>query len=189
MNNAVLLWIGFALLVTAQLFVPSSMIFEREKIIQEGSQFLFRTEPVDPLDAFRGRYIYLRFSNTEIAIDSTFQVERNSVAFITFKTDTAGFALVDGVFFDKPEDEDNYLKVAIDEYWYSSDSILRIEFPFNRYYMEEMKAPIAETAYNEANRNPNLDTWAVVSILDGEAVLTNVMIDGVNIEEVVAQRN
>ena len=40
-----------------QIITPLSMIIKRESVLKNGGQFKFKTAPVDPYDAFRGRYV------------------------------------------------------------------------------------------------------------------------------------
>ena len=53
--------------------------------------------------------------------------------------------------------------------------------PFDRFYMEESKAPKAEKVYNAANSDQRKETYALVYIKDGTAVLNDVIIDGQSI--------
>lgn len=49
------------LLCVIQLAVPAFMIVRREHALSMGRAFKFRTAPVDPYDAYRGRYVALNF--------------------------------------------------------------------------------------------------------------------------------
>jgi hypothetical protein len=51
--------------------------------------------------------------------------------------------------------------------------------------MEEFKAFEAEQAYNASAQDSTITTYALVSILNGEAVFNDVLIDDVPIKEVV----
>src|SRR5205085_8475834 len=53
--------IVFVLVALAQLAAPGSLIWKRENTLRKGSVWKFRTAPVDPVDAFRGRYVALQF--------------------------------------------------------------------------------------------------------------------------------
>ena len=59
MNKRSLLLLGFAIVVAVQLAVPAWMIVDHERTLAKGQLFKFRTRPVDPADAFRGRYVWL----------------------------------------------------------------------------------------------------------------------------------
>lgn len=51
--------------------------------------------------------------------------------------------------------------------------------------MEEFKAPEAETIYRESIRDTARLTYALVYIKNGEAVLKDVIVDGLSISDVV----
>ena len=60
-----------------------------------------------------------------------------------------------------------------------------VDYYFNRYYMDEFKAADAEKIYRESNRDTSKETYSLVNIKDGEAVLTDVVIDGISIKNIV----
>ena len=62
---------------------------------------------------------------------------------------------------------------------------LRIEYPYDRYYMEESKAYEAEVKFREAQRDTSQLTYALVNIRNGQSVLKDVMIEGISIKELV----
>ena len=52
---------AFVLIVLAQWYVPALMISEHEDVAANGKVLKFKTAPIDPYDAFRGKYIMLNF--------------------------------------------------------------------------------------------------------------------------------
>jgi uncharacterized membrane-anchored protein len=66
-------------------------------------------------------------------------------------------------------------------------STLFIDYPFDRYYLEESKALAAEQAYAASVRDTTQVTYALVNIKDGVAVLKEVLIGGVPVREKVMQ--
>ena len=62
--------------------------------------------------------------------------------------------------------------------------------PFDRYYMEETKAPTAEHTYREHNRRgqTNQTAYAVVRIRDGDAVLEDLCINDKPIRQYLAEK-
>jgi hypothetical protein len=60
-----------------------------------------------------------------------------------------------------------------------------IEYPFDRFYMEESKAFDAERLYSETQGDSTKKTYAVVNVRNGNAVLMDVHINGVPIRDVV----
>lgn len=174
----------FALVIIAQLFVPAKMIFDREQILNEGTVLKFRTAPVDPYDPFRGKYITLNFKDDYFMVDDRSDWSSHEKIYAVLEKDSAGFARISNLKKEMPEGGKLYLETNVDYVSYNEDKVM-LDFPFNRYYMEESKAYEAELSYRDSQRDSLSVTWAVVSILDGQAVLKDVMIDGVRIEEVV----
>ena len=90
MKNKTTYIILFILVVIAQWFVPMQMITEQEDVIATGKTLKFKTAPIDPYDAFRGKYIFLNFENNRVlATAETRKLNFNDEIFVTFK-DSAG---------------------------------------------------------------------------------------------------
>ena len=53
----------FALFAMISVAAPLSIAWKYENTLRNGRQFMFRTKPVDPYDAFRGRYVTLAFED------------------------------------------------------------------------------------------------------------------------------
>ncbi|OUS00508.1 hypothetical protein A9Q86_11105 [Flavobacteriales bacterium 33_180_T64] len=155
------------------------MIFNRESILKQGIAYKFKTEPVDPSDPFKGKYIYLNYDLRNVEVGDK-DWHRKQDVYISIANDSLGFAKAVTASLEKPESGDFVLAKAD---WYSeSTSELRFSFPFNEFYMEESKAYDAEVAHRDAQRDslPN-NTYALVYIKDGEAVLENVFINDIPI--------
>lgn len=179
----------FILVVAAQLYVPTSMILEREEIIEHGKTYKFKTLPIDPTDPFRGKYVTLSYEDDYIEIPGDSIFAGGQKIFVILKKGEQGFMNVEHIKLDKPSVDADFVKAQISYVNYYEDTArVHIQFPFDRYYMEEYKAPIAEEAYLEAAIDTTSITWALVKIKDGEAVLQDVMIDGVSINEFVANQ-
>ena len=85
------LFILFVLVALVQLFVPLQMIFGQEDVLDSGKAYKFKTEPVDPSDPFRGKYITLRYAmNSASTKDSTWL--RQDDVYVYIKEDSLGFA-------------------------------------------------------------------------------------------------
>lgn len=181
MNNRKLLFAAFIAVALAQLYIPAKMIFDRENVLSSGREFKFRAAPVDPNDPFRGKYIILNYLNNTIDIQGKNEWKMNEPIYVILSTDKDGFAEIKSVSKEKPSGNQDFVKAKVGNLMFDDDKKLTIEYPFERFYMEETKAPLAETEYNKASRDSTRTTWAVVSIKDGEAVLKDVMIDGISI--------
>lgn len=189
MRNRYFLLSLFVLVATAQLYVPSSMIMEREDILDQGKAYRFKTQPIDPNDPMRGKYITLSFKDDQILIPGDSSFVSGMEIFAQIKEDNEGYAIIENIKIQKPDIQAGFVKAEIwNSNFYEDTAHISIRYPFNRYYMEENKAPIAEEKYIEAIRDSTSTTYAIVKIKDGEAVLEDVMIDGVSINEIVSDQ-
>lgn len=173
----------FIVVILAQLFVPAKMIFDQENIIAMGKAYKFRTEPIDPSDPFKGKYIRLNYEmNSAHHHDSTWITYER--IYVSLKTDSLGFAMVKNVSKTEPN-EGVYIVSAVD--WYNNYlKEVTFTFPFNEFYMNEAKAYDAELAHISAQLDsvPN-NTYALVYVLKGKGVLDNVFINDIPIADYV----
>ena len=149
--------------IILQLFVPVYMIIKKYDILNTGEEFRFRVNPVDPYDAFRGRYVRL-YSRQEVYGNGKYGV---------IKVDADGFANITEITDEKPENA-AYVK---------SDSRQWFSLPISRYYMDEKFAPKAESLVRQ--REPGIETYVTVRIKNGELVISGLFIDGVSIEDII----
>lgn len=165
----------FVITVLAQLAVPVSMIVSREITLREGSVYHFRTRPVDPYDAFRGRYVALGFEQQLVAVTNTTAYRSGRRVFVSLGTDTEGFAQLTGVSFLRPS-AGAYLTTRVQ--YVSGTSNVNVNLPFDRYYMNECDAPAAEQAYNMASRREGgKPAYVVVRVRHGMAVIEDLMVE------------
>jgi uncharacterized membrane-anchored protein len=178
--------IAFAITAIAQLFIPAKMVYDNHITETEGAVYKFKAEPVDPADPFRGRYITLNFEADTFAIANFYDEGEAVYALLGVSAD--GFARIKNVTFTVPKSGD-YIKVDKWSY-YKYYKTLNLDLPFDRYYMEESKAPEAERLYNEYTRSQEnkLPAYGLVSVKEGNAVLKGVIINGVPVEEYVRKQ-
>ena len=180
---------AFVLMVLVQLYVPASMIFNKEAVLTEGKEFRFKTAPIDPTDPFRGKYIILSFEENTIQVFGAEDWNQGDQVFVSITEDEQGFAKIISASKEKPSPEEDFVSASVSYIFTDSlNSQVTLEYPFNRFYMEESKAEEAEKAYWESAVDSTDVTYALVNILNGEAVITNVMINDVPISEVAKAR-
>jgi len=192
MQNKLILSIVFVLMVLMQWFVPSKMIWDREVILKYGQEYLFECQPIDPNDPFRGKYITLRFSASNTSIPDSCSYERGQKIYLDFEKDDQGFAKISTIKREAPSNIENTLIANVEMISGNkgaSNRLLYIEYPFERFYMEESKAKPAEDLYRTSARDTSSVTYAVVMIKDGVGVIKDVMIDGVPIANVVSNQS
>jgi len=184
MRNKIILII-FILVVLAQLYIPASIIIGSESTLNKGSKYLFRTAPIDPNDAFRGKYVQLSFEQSSVKQSNKRNEIANLTAYVEITNDSAGFAKATKLSFNKPSKGDF---VAVKTRFSFNDTIMSFEYPFNRFYLEESIAEKAEELYRKNNIRGKQNSYAVVRIKNGTAVIEDLYIGGRPIKESLKQR-
>jgi uncharacterized membrane-anchored protein len=169
----------FAVLSVFQLAVPVWMIVNRELTLRHGRQFRFRAAPVDPYDAFRGRYVALQFEQNTAPVPEDEKLATNQKVHAQLAEDENGFARIVKVSANRSSDE-VYVQCRVSSI---TDSLVYLQFPFDRYYMDEKLAPAAEAAYREHSSRELRDVYVTVRVKDGKAVLEELYIAGMPIRE------
>jgi uncharacterized membrane-anchored protein len=194
--------IALVLLCVAQAGAAAWSMARYESVLASGAQYRIRVAPVDPADAFRGRYVAVRpeitvaapvAQETEQLLDSAH--DRSGTVYVTLGTDADGFAQAAHITSGPPQHGD-YLRVEhVRTTWApepggTGESVrtgYALGFPFDRYYMNETAAPAAEQRYADAaRRDAERRAWVVVRVKDGTAVIEGLFIDDVPIEAIVA---
>jgi uncharacterized membrane-anchored protein len=183
MNRATVFGL-FALMALAQLAAPASMIWSHEHVLAAGVAMKFRTAPVDPYDAFRGRYVTLRFDQTLASLPEGVSIPSGQTAYVEVEVGPDGFAKLGAAHLEPPKGK-TYLK-ATARYGGSQGNV-DIELPFDRFYMEESKAPLAEEAYRKHSRRDEHDAYAIVRVLDGAGVIEDLIVGGKPIGEMLRE--
>jgi len=174
MTSKARLWL-FAAMALLQLAAPAGMILSRERTLAQGEAFKFRTAPVDPYDAFRGRYVALQIADSEAALAKGESAAYGQTVYATIETGADGFARF-GLASLSPPKEKPFLKVKAGVA--NDKGGITLQLPFDRFYMEEAKAPAAEAAYREHNRRGAQDAYLILRVLDGAGVIENLYVGG-----------
>jgi uncharacterized membrane-anchored protein len=162
----------FLLVALAQIAVPASMIWKRQRTLSEGRLWKFRTAPVDPVDAIRGRYLSLRFEAEQFPYSQ--KLPYGEKVYIKLKEDADGFAAVDQVN-ETPTAGDDVVQA---EGFGSYQEKGRVKFSFDRLWVTEANAPAAEKAYAEHSRREKVDAYATVRVHNGDAGIEELYIAG-----------
>ncbi|WP_420427454.1 GDYXXLXY domain-containing protein [Algiphilus sp.] len=179
----------FALLAVfaVQWALPIGQIQQYQQVVDHGTAYRFRTAPVDPVDPFRGRYVTLQFTAAEITVPVGASYPSDQALYAPISVESDGFAVLQPPRRQPPAGD--YLQVRVAHR--VDDTRLRVALPFDRYYLNERQAPEAERLAREAMRADTANTlapsWAVVRVLHGEAVLTELFIEGVPVAQRIAE--
>ncbi|MBU0533680.1 MAG: GDYXXLXY domain-containing protein [Candidatus Omnitrophica bacterium] len=174
----------FFCLALLQLVKPISTIIRYETILNNGKQFRFKTQPVDPYDAFRGRYVALGVEENKTPLPEGLKLRHFQKVYALIKEDDKGFAKIAGLSIERPVGDD-YIQVRVS---YCSRNEANLILPFNRYYMEETLAPAAERAYRGHNVRGNQDAYITVRVKSGDAVVEELYIAGKPILEFLKEQ-
>jgi len=190
MKNTKIALLLFSLLAAIQWIVPGKMIYDQESVLRNGIEYKFKTAPVDPVDAMRGRYVALSFNIEEYETSFKEIYQNGTEVFVVLTTDSSGFAAIERIDKTKPASGD-FLQVNLSSSFLRTPfQILRLDLPFDRYYMEENKAPKAESFYREVNREGNeKEAYAVVRVMDGKSVISGLYVDAKPIESFLEYEN
>lgn len=183
------------LLIVVQLAVPFHMIRSREIILREGALYRFLTQPIDPADPFQGRYVRLSYRDDFIDCEQNenFSLNYGDRIYALLDVDDQGFARFSGWSREEPAEGDfiktNYRyenrRWQADSETWTTNGIL-INLSFNRFYMDEAKAPRAEKLARNATLSTNC--WANVRILDGKALIEDVYAEGKSLRVLAAKK-
>ncbi|MCF7849852.1 MAG: GDYXXLXY domain-containing protein [Kiritimatiellales bacterium] len=180
--------------IAVQFAIPAIMIRQKERILQNGTVHRFRAQPVDPADPFQGRYVQLSFEQDYIscAEHEVALVRRGEHLYVTLNKDVDGFTVLADWSRARPETGE-YLKTPCGgKKWEWNREIktnvfkgISFDLPFDRFYMDEAKAPRAEKAVRDAIATTNC--WADVRILNGAAVIEDVVAEGRSLRIIAAE--
>ncbi len=182
MRNNLLIGL-FLCLACVQIITPLSMITNRESILKSGAQFKFKTEPVDPYDAFRGRYVALRIQGNNAPAPKGVKLNSGQNVYALISNDEQGFAKITSLTTSRPAGSPYILaKVR-----YIAGERVVLDLPIDRYYMEEKSAPKAERLYREYSRRGNEDAYVVIRVKNGLVVIEALYVGGKRIEDAVKE--
>ncbi len=177
----------FILVALVQWFFPLQLVLQGERILKEGKVYKFKTVPVDPNDPFRGKYMVLGFEASEFRDYDGEQWQSNETAYASLRTNQKGFAEIYDLDREAPfDDEVDFLKVTIrNSYDNNNIRMVFLDFPFERFYLEESKAPKVEDLFRKLSTQKNKNVYALVHIKQGQSVLKDVMVDDIPIVDLV----
>ena len=164
----------FLFVALAQLAVPASLIWKREQTLRLGSVWRFRTAPVDPVDAFRGRYIALEFEEEARQIAPPADALDGRAVFVTLRKTPEGFAEIDRISASAPPGDD-FIQVQRHG--------TTVSLPFDKYWLTERDAPAAEAAYAAQSSREKRNAFVTVRVFRGDAALEQLYLDGMLLGE------
>jgi len=183
MKKIALLFLIVAFLM--QWFVPLNMVMQQETILKDGTAFKFKTQPIDPNDPFRGKFVVLNYEADKMDVLNEELWYMGEPVFVRIQEDNEGFAAIASIEKVAPIGEKHFVKAEIERVWRDDPVQVRIKYPFERFYMEESKAPKAEAMFRNLWRDSTTTVYGLVVINEGKAALEDVLVDGISIRDAV----
>ena len=173
----------FGLAALAQWAAPLSQIWTHEQTLSKGTLIKLKCSAPDPYDPLRGRYLAVRPDQDHVDVPEDFDPDRGTQVFAILTTDADGLATISSLALSPPASGD-FVRVKTS---YSYDKKAYIEWPFERFYINEKLAPEADEWFAENIRTAK-GIIAEVRVLNGRAVLADLTLDGKSFREILKER-
>ncbi|HOV14889.1 MAG TPA: GDYXXLXY domain-containing protein [Spirochaetota bacterium] len=184
----------FICLAIFQLVVISVMVY---KGVKDGQRLSYKCSLYDPYDPIKGRYLRLSFSSSTLNLylfseyiydqSSDFDKYKNNEVYVVYNTgkDTQNPYLITT---NKPNNDNIFIKAKIN-YINEENKTIVLEYPFDRYYIQEDFAIEAENLLRDSANNIDYNPTLVVNIDDeGNSRITNLLIKNTPIEEYISKK-
>jgi uncharacterized membrane-anchored protein len=176
------------LLCVVQIGVIGAQIWKYERILKEGEVFFFTVKPLDPYDPFRGRYVTLRFidaTRAPLQTNETMPEDLPKRGFALLEHNANRADRVTFLTFSQPLST-SYLKVDVfGVNQPKKDALMAFSLPFNRFYMREDVAPLAERVL----RDKEVEVKAKLRVLKGEGVIEALFVGQTPLAEFALKRS
>ena len=180
----------------AQWAVPLASIRMHEEVIERGTQIRLAVTAPDPYDPLRGRYLRLRPVEIEVALDPAIaSLKSGHKVWGQLEKGSDGLHHLGKITEQKP-DHGDYVPLTTLGAPHAkigpggvvqpdaNASKVRVEWPFDRFFVNEKIAPEADVWLRENSREKKT-VVAELRVLNGESVLTNLEFDGLSFREVL----
>jgi len=171
------LW--FILMSLILILLPLKLVWDQEKILENGKTYHFKLIPFDPTDPFRGKFITLRFAENQVynSNDISFKIGEKAVAILS---ESNNYAQIIDLQKTAPNIGNNYLYVIIKSI---DNQQITFDLPFNKYYFNESKTDSINNILQSSLENINADNYAVVIVKNGMGTLQTIYINNKNIKD------
>lgn len=183
---------SYILALGIALVYPIGKIISFEYPSVPPTTYLFETEIFDPYDPMRGRYVQLNFKQNEVRLPHKntrpAELSFGSVCYAVLETNPDGTARIVDLLPEQRQipDGKDFLKVKYRHFRQDYDQEHRrhentgihvIELPFNRFYLNERLAPMAEEQLQRHTRRGS--ALARVKVYhNGNFALVDLIVDG-----------
>jgi len=173
----------FGIAVLAQWAAPLAQIWTHEQTLTQGTLIKLKCSAPDPYDPLRGRHLAVRPEQSEASVPVGMKLQRGMHFYATLTTGADGLATISALSLTPPASgEFLHLKAG---YVYNDKA--GIEWPFDRFYLNEKLAPEADHWFAE-NISSAKGIIAEVRVLGGRAVLEDLSFDDKPFRQILKER-
>ena len=176
-------FILFGIAMLAQWAAPLSQIWTHEQVLTQGMLIKIKCSAPDPYDPLRGRYLAVRPVQREISVPADLKLQRGMFVYGILTPGADGLSTITSLSLTPPA-SGAYLRFR-SGYIYSTGAT--INWPFDRFYVNEKLAPEADKWFAENIRSDKGIT-AEVRVLNGRAVLEDLSMDGKSFRDILKAR-
>ena len=177
----------FAAAAVAQWLLPLSGIWQHERVIARGTLVKIECAAPDPYDPLRGRYLAVRPAQSTVSEPNGFPDGGGMVSvWATLEAGEDGLARIKSLSLVPVSGPNVIALTARSSGTTNGTDTIRLAWPFDRFYLNGRLAPDADKLVAELRRDGKR-TVAEVRLLDGQAILTDILLDGVSVRELVKQ--
>ena len=186
MNSKKMLFIAFAIVALAQLFVPYQMIRKQAAIAATGTDFKFVIKKNQSGSSLRGKFIWLQFEENKIKVADKKELVENQIGYVSFTTDSLGFAKIKSVSTNKPVINSDWVKarVMINR---KDTTLLQIIYPFDNYYIADTNINSIDSIIKNGLNDSLKINYLKIKIKENQFLIDDLMIDGVPFKKIVGK--
>lgn len=174
----------FAMAVVAQWFLPLAGAWRHDAVVSRGTLVRIECRAPDPYDPLRGRYLAVRPVEVAAPMPAGAPYHRAFPVWATLVAGEDGLARIESLSLEPVAGATVIRLVGRWPRWnrHLEPPTISIEWPFDRFYLTERLAAAADGLVARKT------IVAEVRLLDGRAVLTGLLLDGVPVRELAERQ-
>lgn len=165
--------------------------YQTSKGVKQGTLFTIPVTLYDPYDPLKGRYLRLRYLFDRFDLDEVRYLKKELSdkdkkldVYVSFmKIGNSEYHSLDYIYFTKPNNSNRpFVKATLN--YYSGNQTIHLDFTFDRYYIQDNYAKIAEDLVRDSEKKASL---IISTDTEGEAKIEDLLIDDIPIKKYIEQ--
>lgn len=172
--------VAFLVAVAGQWFVPLAGVWRHERVLAHGELVRVRCSAPDPYDMLRGRYLAVRPEQTRAPAPAGMPTGTRVPVWATLVEGDDGVSTIASLSLE-PIVAPRVIRLTATD---AGGGSATVWWPFDRFYLDEKLGPAADELAAKRIGEGRLPV-AEIRLLDGQAVLADVTIDGSGIRDLL----